>query len=193
MQDLALAITLLSSATIRSWISMRMLVPKVAFIGAPIYPSPIPSARSRLPQFAMLPLIIPRLPHPAGLADRAERATCSSQRIVKAPRSKPWPFWPASCCLLLPGPRRGARLLPAGHSAQGACPRGASTGDPCPEGCSPPEIRSSARYSRRRLTTIPLVRADLCLHSGSGARPDETTPEVTTAMTVGRWEAPSSR
>ena len=69
---------------------------------------------------------------------------------------------------LLPGSRRTARLLPTGHPAQGARARGPSTGDPCPESCSPP------RYARRRLTTTPLIRADLCLRSGSGARPDGT-------------------
>ena len=75
---------------------------------------------------------------------------------------------PNQRCPLLPSPRRSARLLPTGHPAQGARARSPSTGDPCPEGRSPP------RYARRRLTTTPLTRADLCLRSGSGARPDGT-------------------
>ena len=51
--------------------------------------------------------------------------------------------------------------------ARSTCPR-PGDGDPCPEGRSPP------RYARRRLTTTPPARADLCLRSGSGARPDGT-------------------
>ena len=61
--------------------------------------------------------------------------------------------------------RGSAMPCASAAGARSPCP---TTGDPCPES------RSPARYARRRLTTTPLIRADLCLRSGSGARPDGT-------------------
>jgi hypothetical protein len=87
-----------------------------------------------------------------------KRAPASNAGFSDPPQRRP----------LLPGPRRSARLLPTGHPAQGARARGPATGDLCPESRRPP------RYARRRLTTARLARADLCLRSGSGARPDGT-------------------
>jgi hypothetical protein len=89
-----------------------------------------------------------------------QRALPADAGLSKPPQRRP----------LLPGPSRGSRFAPPGHPAQGACVCDPSTGDPCPESSRSP------RYARHRLTTTPTASADLCLRSGSGARPDGILP-----------------